>query len=105
MQVVEVGESHGECTALAGSSCGRYIAMGTRGGGIVVWDLTQRPPALVRKLVRMACELPNAVLHLQWSADSTELSAVDEAGYVRVWFLRGDYNPDPNPDPSPDPDH
>ena len=53
-------------------------------------NLTQRPPALVRKLVRVACDLPNAVLHLQWSADSTELSAVDEAGYVRVWSIIGE---------------
>ena len=38
---------------------------------------------------QVACDLPNAVLHLQWSADSTELSAVDEAGYVRVWSIFG----------------
>ena len=67
-QVLEVGDSRGECTALACSSCGRYLGMGTRGGGIVVWDLTQRPPLLVRKLVRVPCDLPTAVMHLQWSA-------------------------------------
>ena len=26
----------------------------------------------------------------QWSTDSTELSAVDEAGYVRVWSILGE---------------
>ena len=41
VQMLEVNESYGECSALACSSCGRYVAMGSRGGGIVVWDLTQ----------------------------------------------------------------
>ena len=42
-QVVEVGESYGECTALACSSCGRYVGMGSRGGGIVVRYLVITP--------------------------------------------------------------
>ena len=49
-QTIDLKESHGECTALSCSSDGRYIAMGSRGGGLAVWDLSEMPPRLVRKL-------------------------------------------------------
>ena len=87
---LEAKERGGECTALGFSRCGRYVCMGTAGGGVVVWHVGEQPARLTRKLAALPCDAANAVSALSWSADSSELVAVDAAGYARVWGMCGE---------------
>ena len=64
------------------------LAAGTQGGGVLVWHVDNGPAITpLRRLPRVRSELPNPILHLQWSNDCTELVTTDDCGLTRVWAL------------------
>jgi len=61
------------------SGDGRWIALGTTDGGVIVWDVVAS---------RIAAEMPMAaagVVALAWSPDSRHLAGADETGAVTAW--------------------
>ena len=111
---VENEEPGGECCALSCTRNGRLLAMGCRGGGVLVYYLgegaadTPVPAATRRRkqsankanpdlppVVRRLSQLrsrggTNAILDVRWSADGTELATVDLEGASRVWSIAGE---------------
>jgi len=63
-----------------------WLAAGTRGGDVVLWDAFERPPRVVSSV-----RVPQAVYALSWSAwqpDGTVRLAVHAAGHMHVYSLR-----------------
>ncbi|HEY5938325.1 MAG TPA: WD40 repeat domain-containing protein, partial [Kofleriaceae bacterium] len=65
-------------TALTGSRDGRYIASGSRDGGVYIWDLETG-------LAQTSFSLGSAVKTLELSPDGRQLATSARDGSVRIW--------------------
>lgn len=97
-------ETSDSATCVRPSPTGRLLAVGTRAGDVLVFDLRQNPPVKIRHCSnertrwwwprkRRAAHVPSAgiatVVSLAWSVDQRQLLTTDVEGTVRVWRFQG----------------
>lgn len=80
---IKVSHSLGKPSAIAGSSGGEYMAIGTTYGYVLVYDVRPDKALLLRKFIGKTGQ--GAILQLVWSMDvGSLLLALEEGGTVRL---------------------
>ena len=68
-----------EATAVQFAPKGHLLAVGTRGGGLLIFHCEPRAAlTLIRRMPRVACDAPNPMLSVRWSFDSAEVLTADD---------------------------